>query len=353
MLAHRLDGPVHPPAGSSGGSPGHSSGQLEAGTVLLLNGGFMSAPAWEPVASLLVERHRVLRCDFRGQLRTPGAPRRTLEENARDVAELLEHLDGDPDGGAAAGPGTGRSVRPGPHERSGSSPEGGDRSGAGGAPPRVHVLGTSFGGLVGLVLAARWPERVASLVAVTVADHATEAMDAGTREMRRVIAALLGDGPGEPPEGSADRGVFHDRLVPDVYSAAYVAANAALLAERRRQVAALPDDWFRSADGILAALEGFDLRPELGAIRCPTLVVVAGDDRVTVPERGWAVARAIPGAAVAEHPTSGHVLVHEAPEWLVEQATEFWGERARTGGSAGAGGPEGRSAAHAAREVPP
>lgn len=266
--------------------------------MLLLNGGFMSAASWEPVASLLAERLPVVRCDFRGQVRTPGPPRATLEDNARDVANLLGHLE--------------------------------DELGAGVWPAggRVHVLGTSFGGLVGLVLAARHPERVASLVAVTVADHATEAMDAGTREMRRVIARLL-EGRQDGGDSGGDRGIFHDRLVPEVYSAAYAAAHAALLAERRRQVAALPDAWFRSADGILAALEGFDLRPVLGEVRCPTLVVVAGDDRVTPPEGGRAVARAVSGAVLVEHPTSGHVLVVEEPEWLVEQATAFWAEQGR------------------------
>jgi hypothetical protein len=41
------------------------------------------------------------------------------------------------------------------------------------------------------------------------------------------------------------------------------------------------------------------------------------------PERGRALAAAIPGARLAEHPTSGHALVAEEPEWLVERALTF------------------------------
>jgi hypothetical protein len=36
------------------------------------------------------------------------------------------------------------------------------------------------------------------------------------------------------------------------------------------------------------------------------------------------VAAAIPGAELAEHPESGHVLIHEDPEWVVERALGFW-----------------------------
>lgn len=260
-LAHRLEGPEG------------------AETVLLLNGGFMSMGAWEPVASLLAARMRVLRCDFRGQVKTPGPAHRKLGPNAEDVADLLELLD---------------------RER---------------GLDRVHVLATSFGGMVSLLLAARHPERVRSLVAVTVGERTTPEMTASSRTMRRHLSEAAAGG---------DKGAFHDALVPEVYSAAYVAENRELLAERRRQLEATPEWWFVEAERIVSAVEEFDLRPELPKITAPTLVVVAGDDRAIPPERGRAVAAAIPGAEVAEHPTSGHVLIHEQPEWLVARVFEFW-----------------------------
>lgn len=243
--------------------------------MLLLNGGFMSFGAWEPVAALLVERMRVLRCDFRGQVRTPGPAHRELGPNAEDVAALLDHLELD----------------------------------------RVHVLGTSFGGMVSLLLAARHPGRLRSLVAVTVGDHTTRAMSEGSRELRRLLSDAAAGG---------DKGRFHDVLVPEVYSAAYVEESRELLAARRRQLERTPEEWFAEAERIVSAVEELDLRPELGRIRCPTLVLVAGDDRAIPPERGRAVAAAIPGAELAEHPTSGHVLIHEDPEWVAERALDFW-----------------------------
>ncbi|HUO87252.1 MAG TPA: alpha/beta fold hydrolase, partial [Thermoanaerobaculia bacterium] len=154
-------------------------------------------------------------------------------------------------------------------------------------------------------------------VAVTVSDHATAAMGEAARALAAVVAEVLAGG---------DRGRFHDALVADVYSAAWNEANRDLLAERRRQIAATPPAWFAALGDLLAAIADFDLRPELPAIRCPTLVVVAGDDRVIPPALGWAVAAAVPGAFCIEHPTSGHALVAEQPDWLVARTLTFLAE---------------------------
>lgn len=268
--------PAAPGAASRTGGPvlaHHLDGDGDQ-TLLLLNGGFMSIASWKQYAEPLAERFRLLRCDFRGQLLSPGPAHRELGANVDDVVALLDHLGFD----------------------------------------RVHVLGTSFGGEVALMLAARRPERVASLVAVTVADRTTAAMRRGAAELRRVVGGILAGG---------DPGLFHDMLVGDVYSRSWVAANGPYLAARRRQIAKLPPGWFAALDDLVAAVESFDLRPELPAIRCPTLVVLAGADDTIPAERGRAVAAAVPGAALVEHPTSGHALVVEQPAWLIEQALGF------------------------------
>jgi pimeloyl-ACP methyl ester carboxylesterase len=120
-----------------------------------------------------------------------------------------------------------------------------------------------------------------------------------------------------------DKGRIHDRIVAEVYSAAYRTRHAEELAERRGQVAMLPDVWFEGVEGILAAVEGLDLRPHLSAIRCPTLIVIAADDQSIPPERSLALAAAIDGAETRIHETSGHALVAEDPAWLADVSLEF------------------------------
>lgn len=251
---------------------GHAILGPESGEpVLLLNGGMMSYPAWGPITERLEESFRVLGCDFRGQLLSPGPPPATLDGHVDDVVRLLDDLD---------------------------------------APPQ-HVLGTSFGAAVGLLLAARHPEHVRSLALVTATDRVDEALRSGTEEMREAVAEVLAG------EGK-DR--FLELVVSEVYSQGFRTRHATALAGRRERFDRLPRSWFEGLDGLLAALQGeAELSSLAGAparVACPTLVVLAGDDRVIANERSRALAAAIPGAELIEHPTSGHALVAEDPEWL-------------------------------------
>jgi pimeloyl-ACP methyl ester carboxylesterase len=257
-LTHRVEGDAGPP-------------------VVLLNGGMMTFPAWEPVVARLRPGHRVLLSDFRGQLLSPGEGPADLAGHAADVAALLDHL-------------------------------GWESS---------HLIGVSFGAEVAVELAAAAPDRVRSLVVVTAMDRETPEFRQGNELMRAVLADVLAGG---------ERGRFYDVLVEGIYSQRYRAAEAATLAVRRAQVDQLPLAWFAGVDRLLAAIEGFDLTPRLAAIRCPALAVLAADDRVMDPERSRALATAL-GAEVALHPTSGHALVVEDPAWLAEVCLDFLGRQ--------------------------
>jgi pimeloyl-ACP methyl ester carboxylesterase len=111
--------------------------------------------------------------------------------------------------------------------------------------------------------------------------------------------------------------------VEEVYSDSFKEKYRDELAARRVQIAALPDLWFEDLVSILAAVETLDLRPYLTAIRCPTLVVIAADDRSIPPERSVALAGAIHGAETRVHETSGHALVAEDPAWLADVYVDF------------------------------
>jgi pimeloyl-ACP methyl ester carboxylesterase len=257
-LTHRVEGDAGPP-------------------VVLLNGGMMTFPAWEPVAARLRPSHRALLCDFRGQLLSPGEGPADLAGHAADVAALLDHLGWE----------------------------------------SAHLIGVSFGAEVAVELAAAAPDRVRSLVVVTAMDRETPEFRRGNELMRSVLADVLAGG---------ERGRFYDLLVAGIYSQRYREAEAAILEARRAQVEQLPLAWYAGVDRLLAAIEGFDLTPRLGAIRCPALAVLAADDRVMDPKRSRALAAAL-DAEVAVHPTSGHALVVEDPEWLAEVCLGFLGRQ--------------------------
>ena len=173
-----------------------------------------------------------------------------------------------------------------------------------------------------LLLAALAPERVRSLVAVTVADHADETMRRGNGELARLLAAAT---------DAESRGRFHERLVEEVYS-----------------------DGFRQRFGERAGgARGRRSR------RCPTLVAATSrrlrrrraarpappPRRHSLPDPGrrrrrrpgdappsarWPLAAAIAGAETRMHETSGHALVAEDPRLAGRVALDFSAGTART-----------------------
>ena len=258
MIAHRITGnPDGPP-------------------LLLLNGGMMTIPAWEPIAAPLGETWKVIRCDFRGQLLSPGEPEPRLEAHGDDLIALLDGL----------------------------------------RIERAHVAGASFGALVGLLLAAGHPERVASISAITATERILPRMWEGSARLRDAALAAADGG---------DGGAVFDLLIPQTYSPAYLEANAATLAQYRRQISLMPSIWFRGIAGILSALEGVDLRPLLPRIEVPALVVGAGEDRIFPPEHSWALGTTLPGAKLVMLPGAAHGVVVEEPARVAEALREFLG----------------------------
>lgn len=267
ILAHRLDGEGEP--------------------LLLLNGGLMTYAAWEPLSSRLRKHHRLILCDLRGQLLSPGEAPADLAGNVADLTALLDHL----------------------------------------GIESTHVLGASYGGEISLLLAALAPERVRSLVAVTVADCADEAMQQDSAEWRELLSAAT---------DLESRGRFHQRLVESVYSGAFRDRFGEELMARGSLVAAMPDGWWNDLEGIFDAVASLDLRLQLAAIRCPTLIVMAGEDRLMPAGRSLALAAAVAGAETRLHETSGHALVAEDPKWLAEVSLAFIARHARQGEAAAA-----------------
>ena len=242
--------------------------------VVLLNGVAMSVAGWQPIAAPLSRNFTVIRCDFRGQLMTPGDPPAEVSGHAADVIALLDHLEVD----------------------------------------AVHLVGTSYGGVIGTLLAARWSERVRSLVSIASADGFDDVMAVEVARWREACLLSL-EGP--------DRGLLSDALEGAVYSPGWVESHRAERAERRRQVAALPDEWFQGLAALLGHAPSMSIRDELGEVRCPTLIVAAELDRFVPFDRTRSLARRIQGARFELIEGAGHAVVVEQPDRVVEICLEF------------------------------
>src|SRR5581483_11750959 len=72
-----------------------------------------------------------------------------------------------------------------------------------------------------------------------------------------------------------------------------------------------------------AAEEGIGLsEADLRRVACPTLVIVADDDIVTL-EHSLALYRALPNAQLATIPGTSHLLLHEKPELCARLVLDF------------------------------
>lgn len=254
ILSHRVDGRGEP--------------------LLLLNGGMMSFGAWDPFVPRLLERCQVVRCDFRGQLRSPGEPPGSFEGHAADLVALLDHL------GIA----------------------------------RTHVVGTSFGGFAAIHLAARAPDRVASLSALTVTDRVSEEMLREARALASACRKVLSGG---------SRESVYDLIAAFAYSPDWAAEHADELAARRALVVHLPDAWFSGLAGLLGALEGLDVTPLLPGITCPALVLLADGDLAMPLPSGRSLAEALPRGELAVVEGAGHAVVVEKPRETLDILLAF------------------------------
>jgi pimeloyl-ACP methyl ester carboxylesterase len=241
--------------------------------AVFLNGGMMSFPAWEAVSSRLARGRQVLLFDFRGQLLSPGPPPADLNGHCRDLLDLLDSL----------------------------------------GWTQADLIGTSFGAEVAVVVAGREPERVRSLSLITAMERATPAFSRQSREMRTILNEIAAGGA---------RHRFYDLLVERVYSRAYRDREAALLAARRVEVARLPDHWFAELEGLLAAIEEFDVTKPAAAVCCPTQVLIAGLDEV-MSDAGARALAAATGAEIHLHAGAGHAVVAEDPAWVADRLEAF------------------------------
>jgi pimeloyl-ACP methyl ester carboxylesterase len=182
---------------------------------------------------------------------------------------------------------------------------------------RVHLVGMSMGGMIAQTLAARHPDRVASLTSIfSTTGHTRVGQPARSTLLR------LAKGPARTVEESVER---HLAMLRHIGSGTFLPdeelerAWATGLWERGGGV--------RARAGVprqISAIQASgDRTAELQRITAPTLVVHGDVDRMVHPSGGRATAEAIPGARHVEIAGMGHHLAPGVADRLVELSTDL------------------------------
>ena len=176
------------------------------------------------------------------------------------------------------------------------------------APPRFALAGLSMGAYIAFAMLRQAPERIAKLALLDTSARPDLPEQTAGREIQ--IAMAQSGRFAELPEQSIER-YLHPAHQSDPVLAGLV---------RRMAEDTGPEAFVRQMRAIIGRP---DSRPLLGAIRCPTLVLVGDGDAATPPELAREIASGITGAKLVVVAHCGHLSTLEQPE-AVNAALSDW-----------------------------
>ncbi|QIX28087.1 3-oxoadipate enol-lactonase [Nocardioides sp. JQ2195] len=160
---------------------------------------------------------------------------------------------------------------------------------------KVHFVGLSLGGMTGMRLGARNPERIAGLVVLCTSPYLGPASNWHDR-----AALVRAEGTGAVAEAVVDRW----------YSPGFLASEDERVREARNVVASTPSEGYAACCEAIATM---DLRDELATITAPTLAIAGADDPSTPPPHLEGIADAVQDGRLLVVPDSAHLANDEQP----------------------------------------
>jgi proline iminopeptidase len=236
-------------------------------------------PAFTPLSASM----QLVYFDHRGQGRSArGDPATyTLDENVEDMEALRRHL---------------------------------------GLGPIVSI-GTSYGGMVAMAHAIRYPASVSHLVLIVTAAHGgfierakQIVAERGSAEQQRVCGMLWA---GELD--TVERVEHYFAVMGPMYARRYDPVAAAATRGRGSHSPAALNRAF--APG--GFLWSYDLRPQLGSIKMPTLILAGRHDWICAPEFSEEIHRLIPGSTLRIFENSSHSIRSDEPGAMIEAIAGF------------------------------
>jgi pimeloyl-ACP methyl ester carboxylesterase len=240
-------------------------------TVWLQHGVGRSTKFWHHWVPPLAREYRVVRRDMRGHGQSSAPPpdhKWSLDELAQDMLAFMDAM----------------------------------------GLKRVHYLGESIGGIIGILFATRWPERLKSL---TICNSPTQ--------LRRA----------ESPTSSGSRISVSNTLANDgsrgwgrlLMEQRVISGNGPAHAEWvLNELARTPAHVLK---GITATLDGADTSPLLPQVKVPTLILAPSRSPITWLSDQIKMRTLIPNARIAVVEGPGHEIYVDRPEECIDAFLRF------------------------------
>ena len=256
---------------------------LERATAFLVHGGpGLDHTNGKARYGRLAEKMQLVYFDHRGQGRSArgDAARYTLDENVEDMEALRRYL--------ILGP--------------------------------IVSIGTSYGGMVAMAHAARYPDAVSHLILIVTAAHsgyiqrAEEIVaDRGTAEQIAMCSDMF-TGRIDTPEKLRR----YLEVMGPLYCRKYDPAASFVSGSTILEPAAV-----NRAHGPGGFLRTLDLRPKLSAITAPTLILAGRHDWISAPEFSEEIRELIAGSDLRIFEESSHAIAVDEPEKCLDAIAGF------------------------------
>jgi pimeloyl-ACP methyl ester carboxylesterase len=240
-------------------------------TVWLQHGVGRSTKFWYHWVPALAREYRVIRRDMRGHGQSSAPPpdhKWSLDELAEDMLAFMDAV----------------------------------------GLERVHYLGESIGGIIGILFATRWPERLKSLTICNSPTELRRAEGQASTESRSSISNTLAN------DGS--RGWARLLMEQRVISGNSPAHTEWVLNEVSKTPAHV-------LKGITRTLDGADTSPLLPLVKVPTLVLAPSRSPITWLSDQIKMRTLIPNARIAVVEGAGHEIYVDRAEECVDAFLKF------------------------------